>query len=231
MRNPALLSPYLSLHLLDELLRSSIVRDSDVVNSMVGGLLETCCARLIRYGIRCRKENTEDVTLQFLNEDIDTIPERHAFLGNYRRFCADVIEVLVRKTPVEAMEHILAQATNMLQNLYNGQPTFQRQTFTKNSPQVLQVDAQVTVIEAALKGYMKWQQGQGEDAQDNERTRNTLEDSLEQWGRQILQAQFEDPEVARKIISLMATLSNKKLWARPARFRPYFPGVQSLQYG
>jgi exportin-5 len=160
-------------------------------------------------------EDTEDVTLQFLNEDIDTVPERHAFLGNYRRFCADVIEVLVRKTPVEAMEHILAQATNMFHNLYNSQPSFQRQTFTKNSPQVLQVDAQVTVIEAALKGYMKWQQGQGEDAQENERTRNTLEDSLEQWGRQILNAPFDDPEVGRKIISLMATLSTKALGDRP----------------
>ncbi|RYN69504.1 hypothetical protein AA0118_g550 [Alternaria tenuissima] len=213
MRNPSLVVSIPVLHCWTKLLRSSIVRDSDVVNSMVGGLLETCCARLIRY--ESLPEDTEDVTLQFLNEDIDTIPERHAFLGNYRRFCADVIEVLVRKTPVEAMEHILAQATNMLQNLYNGQPTFQRQTFTKNSPQVLQVDAQVTVIEAALKGYMKWQQGQGEDAQDNERTRNTLEDSLEQWGRQILQAQFEDPEVARKIISLMATLSTKALGDRP----------------
>jgi exportin-5 len=212
MRNPSLVVSIPVLHCWTKLLRSSIVRDSDIVNSMVGGLLETCCARLIRY--EALPEDTEDATLQFLNEDIDTVPERHAFLGNYRRFCADVIEILVRKTPVEAMDHILAQATNMLQNLYSNQPLFQRQAFTKNSPQVLQVDAQVTVIEAALKGYMKWQQGQGEDAQGNEQTRNTLEDSLEQWGRQILQAQFEDPEVARKIISLMATLSTKALGDR-----------------
>jgi exportin-5 len=179
---------------------------------MVGGLLETCCARLIRY--EALPEDTEDVTLQFLNEDIDTVPERHAFLGNYRRFCADVIEVLVRKTPVEAMQHILSQATSMLQNLYHDQPSFQRETFSKNSTPVLQVDAQVTVIEAALKGYMKWIQAQGEEAQNNERIRNTLEDSLEEWGRQILQARFEDPEIARKIISLMSTLSTKALGDR-----------------
>ena len=61
-----------------------------------------------------------------LNEDIDTVPERHAFLGNYRRFCADVIEVLVRSTPSEAMEHILSQATNMFQSLYSNQPPFER---------------------------------------------------------------------------------------------------------
>ena len=212
MRNPSLVVSIPVLHCWTKLLRSSVVRESDVVNSMVGGLLETCCARLVRY--EALPEDAEDVTLQFLNEDIDTIPERHAFLGNYRRFCADVIEVLVRKTPVEAMEHILSQATNMLQNLYSDQPSFQPQTFSKNSPQVLRVDAQVTVIEAALKGYMKWQQGQGEDAQADERTRNVLEDSLEQWGRQILQARFDDPEVARKIISLMATLATKALGDR-----------------
>jgi exportin-5 len=213
VRNPSLVVSIPVLHCWTKLLRSSIVRDSDVVNSMVGGLLETCCARLIRY--EALPEETENATLQLLNEDIDTVPERHAFLGNYRRFCADVIEVLVRKTPVEAMDHILAQATNMLQNLYHDQPPFQPQTFSKSSSPVLQVDAQVTVIEAALKGYMKWIQTQGDDTQSDERTRNILEDSLEQWGRQILRATFEDPEIARKIISLMSTLSTKALGDRP----------------
>ncbi|KAF2846049.1 ARM repeat-containing protein, partial [Plenodomus tracheiphilus IPT5] len=215
MRNPSLVVSIPVLHCWTKLLRSRIVRDSEVVNSMVGGLLETCCARLVRY--ENLPEDSEDVTLQFLNEDIDTIPERHAFLGNYRRFCADVVETLVRRTPAEAMEHILAQATSMLQNLYRDQPAFQPRTFSKNAYPVLQVDAQVTVIEAALKGYMKWMQAHGEEAiPDDERTRNSLENSLEQWGRQILQARFEDPEVARKIISLMSTLSTKALGDRPA---------------
>ncbi|CAO2656045.1 Nn.00g048480.m01.CDS01 [Neocucurbitaria sp. VM-36] len=214
MRNPSLVVSIPVLHCWTKLLRSRIVRDSDVVNSMVGGLLETCCARLIRY--ESLPEETADVTLQFLNEDIDTVPERHAFLGNYRRFCADVIEVLVRRTPVEAMEHILGQATNMLQNLYSNQPPFQPQNFSKHSPPVLQVDAQVTVIEAAVKGFMKWIQIQGDDAQEDERKRNAVENSIEEWGRQTLQARFEDPEVTRKVISLMSTLSTKALGDRPA---------------
>lgn len=181
---------------------------------MVGGLLETCCARLIRY--ESLPEDTEDVTLQFLNEDIDTVPERHAFLGNYRRFCADIIEVLVRRTPVEAMQHILSQATHMLSNLYSDKPSFQPQTFSKNSAAVLQVDAQVTVIDAAIKGYLKWLNTQGEDMQEDERKRVTMENSFEEWGRQILQARFEDPEIAKKVISLMATFSTKALPDRSA---------------
>src|SRR3954452_1214445 len=132
MQNPSLVVSIAPLHAWTKLLRSQIVRDSDVVTPMIGGLLETCCSRLFRY--EAFPDGADDATLLFLNEDIDTIPERHAFLGNYRRFCADIIDVLVRKTPVEAMEHILGQATNMLQNLYNVQPPFQPQTFSKNSP-------------------------------------------------------------------------------------------------
>jgi exportin-5 len=214
MRNPSLVVSIPVLHCWTKLLRSPVVRENDIIKSMIGGLLETSCSRLIRY--ESLPEDTEDITLQFLNEDIDTIPERHAFLGNYRRFCADMIETLVRWIPVEAMEHILGQATDILQNLYRDQPPFSPSTFSKNSATVLRVDAQITVIDAALKGYLKWLSSHGENMQEDERKRSALEDSFEQWGRQMLQARFDDPEIARKIISLMSTLSTKALGDRPA---------------
>lgn len=214
VRNPSLVVSIPVLHCWTKLLRSRIVRESAVVTQMVGGLLETCCARLIRYEVF--PEDSEDPTILFLNEDIDTVPERHAFLGNYRRFCADVIEVLVRRTPVEAMEHILAQASNTLQNLYNNHPPFQPQNFAKHSEPVLRVDAQVTIIDAALKGYLKWLSTHGNEPQEDERKRNAMEDSFEQWGRQLLQARFDDPEIAKKIIQLMSTFSTKALPDRPA---------------
>lgn len=214
MRHPSLVVSIPVLHCWTKLLRSPVVRENNTIKSMIAGLLETSCSRLIRY--ESLPEDTEDVTLQFLNEDIDTVPERHAFLGNYRRFCADMIETLVRWIPVEAMEHILGQATDVLQNIYRDQPPFSQQTFTKNSPTVLRVDAQITVIDAALKGYLKWLASHGENMQEDERKRSALEDSFEQWGRQMLQARFEDPEIARKIVSLMSTLSTKALGDRPA---------------
>lgn len=214
VRNPSLVVSIPVLHCWTKLLRSRIVRESAVVTQMVGGLLEICCARLIRYEVF--PEDSEDATILFLNEDIDTVPERHAFLGNYRRFCADVIEVLVRRTPVEAMEHILGQATNTLQSLYNDHPAFQPQNFAKHSAPVLKVDAQVTIIDAALKGYLKWLSTHGNEPQEDERKRNAMEDSFEQWGRQLLQARFDDPEIAKKIIQLMSTFSTKALPDRPA---------------
>ncbi|KAH8726745.1 armadillo-type protein [Phaeosphaeriaceae sp. PMI808] len=214
MRNPSLVVSIPVLHCWTKLLRSPVVRENDTIKSIIGGLLETSCSRLIRY--ESLPEESDDITLLFLNEDIDTIPERHAFLGNYRRFCADMIETLVRWIPAEAMEHILGQATDILQNLYRDRPPFQQATFTKNSTTVLRVDAQVTVIDAALKGYLKWLTSSGENMQEDERKRNVLEDSFEQWGRQILNARFEDPEIARKMISLISTLATKALGDRPA---------------
>lgn len=71
-------------------------------------------------------EDSEDPTILFLNEDVDTVPERHAFLGNFRRYCSDVIETAVRKIPIETMSNILPKATTMFQNLYQNQPPFNR---------------------------------------------------------------------------------------------------------
>jgi exportin-5 len=87
-------------------------------------LLQICSARLIRY--EQFPEDSEDVTILFLNEDVDTVPERHAFLGNFRRYCVEIIETIVRYHPMEATTHILSQASTMFQNLYQDQPPFQR---------------------------------------------------------------------------------------------------------
>lgn len=227
MRNPSLIVSIPVLHCWTKLLRSKQIREDPIIQSLIGGLLDTSCSRLIRY--ESLPEETDDTTLQFLNEDIDTIPERHAFLGNYRRFCADVIETLVRWKPVEAMEHILSQATDVLNNLYRDSAPFQAQTFSKHSTAVLKVDSQVTVIDAALKGYLKWLTTQGEDMQEDERKRNLLENSLENWGRQILQSHFEDPEIARKMISLISTLSTKALGDRPAFARTFLEYMLTIR--
>ena len=123
LRNPSLVVSIPILHSWTKLLRSRIVRDSDTVTQMIGGLLETCCSRLVRYEVL--PKDTDDPTMLFLNEDVDTVPERHAFLGNYRRYCVDVVEVIVRRTPVEAIHHILGQAENLFQSLYNEHSAFQ----------------------------------------------------------------------------------------------------------
>ena len=96
---------------------------SDQVVRMIGGLLEICSLRLMRY--EALSADTSDATFLFLNEDFDTMPERHVFVGNYRRFCTEVVQKIVLKSPFEAIRHILGQADNLVQSLDQRQSEFQ----------------------------------------------------------------------------------------------------------
>jgi exportin-5 len=85
-------------------------QDQTVINLVLqalGTLVETCSTRLLRY--ESLPGETEDEIMQFLNEDFDTLPERHAFLGNYRRYCVSIITNITRTRPLEALSHVLEQ--------------------------------------------------------------------------------------------------------------------------
>lgn len=104
------------------LLRSETIARSPTINSLIAPLLELCSSRLIRY--ESLPEDSEDPSLIFLLEDIDTIPERHVFLGNYRRYATQIIELVVRQKKSEAIYHILTQVDSSVQQLYEGQPAY-----------------------------------------------------------------------------------------------------------
>lgn len=101
------------------LLSHSAIGPAAADTPLIGPLLDVCSSRLIRY--ENLPEDTRDPTYVFLMEDTDTIPERHAFLGNYRRYSSQVIESIVRLKLSEALSHILGQAENVLRTLYSGQ--------------------------------------------------------------------------------------------------------------
>lgn len=228
-QNPSLFVSIPVLHCFSKLLKSRYIRPDDLAiidQSFIVPLLEICCQRLIRY--ESFPEDSEDVTVLFLDEDVDTIPERHAFLGNYRRYCTDVVETVARKVPKDAILHILGQASNVLGNLYHDVPPFDAQNYSKASMACLRVDAQVTIVEAALKGYLKWVSDMGQDQQKEGTLRLEMEDSFEQWCRQLLHMRFEVcspavdgralPLTVSRILRLQRRLSScclhsrRKLW-------------------
>ncbi len=158
-----------AIHLWVWLLRSGTIGRLPAVSHRIGQLLEICSHRMIRY--EALPENTTNPSVIFLNEDVDTLPERHAFLGNYTRFCNQIVELIVEQQPVDALYHILAQADHVLDHLYDGEPAFERERFpssnklrltieardySKTSVPLLRLDAQFSVVEAALKGCAKW---------------------------------------------------------------------------
>jgi exportin-5 len=110
------------LHLWSRLLAISKIGRSDFVLSLTPSFLNICTQRLIRW--ESLPSDSEDPTVQFLTDDIDTLPERHAFVGNYRRYCSSVIETITKNRPQDAVREILGRVDDNLNNLYNGLEPF-----------------------------------------------------------------------------------------------------------
>ncbi|KAK4244668.1 armadillo-type protein [Corynascus novoguineensis] len=179
---------------------------------LVVNLLELCCSRLIRY--ENFPEDTEDPVYVLLVEDTDTIPERHAFLGNYRRYCCSVIESIVQLKMSDAFSHILGRAERTLNTLYDGQPPLNPADYSKNSLPVLTVDAHATVIEAALKGYDRWRSSRSRTTEEKQQA-TTVEEFFENWCGQLLEMKFEDPLIRKRILQLLVTFSTRALDSNP----------------
>ena len=188
------------------LLGNRLIGTSPLVTPMIGPLLETCSSRLVRY--ENLPEDTQDPTFLFLLEDTDTVPERHAFLGNYRRYSSQIIEVIVQLKLVDAVSHILNRTDDVLQHLYDGQPPLDKQNYSKQSMPVLRVDAHFTVIEAALKGYVKWRR---HHPNDFEQEKAQLEANLESWCNNLLTMTLEDPMIRKRTLQLLVYFSTTAL--------------------
>ncbi|PGH29705.1 exportin-5 [[Emmonsia] crescens] len=214
LQHPSLTVSIPILHSWSRLLASSKITSLDVIHGLIAPILETCTQRLVRY--ETLPEDTNDPTIIFLNEDIDTIPERHAFVGNYRRYCAQTIELIVYQRPHDAIPHILARADYVLNNLYNAVGPFNPVTFKKYSLPSLQADTQFTVVEATLRGFNKWVEAHGKSPQQDEQQRLGLESSLESWALNLMQKNFEDPIVKERVIRLSVDFCYKALKNNPS---------------
>ncbi|EAS28945.3 exportin-5 [Coccidioides immitis RS] len=214
LRHPSLILSIPVLHSWSRLLICDEIGNPDIVTNFIGPLLEICTQRLVRY--EAFPENSEDPTILFLNEDIDTLPDRHAFVGNYRRYCGQVIEVIVQKRPHDAIPHILSGVDIGLNNIYNGTDPFNPATFHKHTVAALRADTQFTVTEYLLKGYNKWVENHGNDPQRDEQQRSTLESLLESWALSLLQRQFVDPVIKQRVIRLSVDFSAKALRNKPS---------------
>ena len=199
-----------AVHLLGKILASERIGDLAPAPGLVAELLEVCSHRLIRY--ECLPEDSPNPSIIFLNHDVDTMPERHAFLGNYMRFCKSIVETIVLQQPADAVYHILGQAEKAFSQLYDEEPAFSPKTYCKNSVPFLRLDAQCTVIEAALKGCGKWLSGP-----DRPQTDEILIQNLQVWCERILDLIFEDPLVKQRIIQLAVGFATGPL-KKDARF-------------
>ncbi|GAB7365831.1 hypothetical protein MBLNU230_g7163t1 [Neophaeotheca triangularis] len=184
----------------------------EIVAGYLGSLLQTSSERLLRYEVL--PEDSDDETLQHLYEDFDQAPERHAFIGNYRRFCMSVIETLSLSRPVQALEFTLGQMKSMLaQGPYGTDRGFDPVSYSPVQLSVLQLDAQASVVAAALKGYSRWLRDSGALSADEqvevvsaEKAQAAAVQYLQQWTMEICNMQIDDPEVAQHTLATLVAI-------------------------
>ena len=172
-------------------------------------LLETACQRIIKY--EALPEDSEEPAIMFLNEDISTVPERHAFLGNYRRFCHNIVEIIAQRRPLEALQYIISQADAEIERFSQADASFQPASFERNSLVLLHIDAHFTVVEAAVRGFSKWVSVNGKSPEDDERSRVDIEQKLDEWGSSVLSRNFGNPMMKQRVIKLAIEISTRGL--------------------
>ncbi|KAJ5930247.1 hypothetical protein N7466_005740 [Penicillium verhagenii] len=214
MRHESLTVSIPVLHLWSRLLAINKIGRLDFVVAQTPNLLNICTQRLIRW--ESLPTDSDNPTVQFLVEDIDTIPERHAFVGNYRRYCSSIIETITFKRPHEAVTEILGRVDGNLDNLYNGAEPFSMETFNKSSVPLMRADAQFAVVEAVIKGYHKWIEAHGKSPQQDEQERNGLEFAVENWASSLIQRSYDDPVMKQRVIKVVVDVSSRALDNHPA---------------
>ncbi|KAI4260922.1 MAG: hypothetical protein LQ352_000077 [Teloschistes flavicans] len=212
-KNNSLQVSITALHVWVKILGLEKLVASPSIGTRVAELLEICSQRVIKY--EALPEDSPNPSVIFLNEDLDTMPERHAFLGNYARFCKTIVERIVQQQPADALYHILGQAEQAISHLYDGEPAFSVQSYSKTSVPFLRLDGHCSVIEAALKGSVRWLTGQAGGKVGHEQ--ETMLQNLKVWCERILALNFEDPLVKERVVQLAVGFATGPL-KKDARF-------------
>lgn len=209
LQNSSLVVSIPILYIWTKLLGSRTISKAPIVTQLIAGLLENCSSRLLRY--EALPSDSQDVTVRFLGEDFDTAPERHAFVGNYRRFCMDLIERVVRMSPFQAIRHIVTQANVLAKELYAQNDSFDKQHFSSNNLALLRFDAQATVVTTAQKGYMRWYSSQGQKEDSHAEDHGSLVNDLTEWCLELLRMRFHDPSIAKRVLQLVVEIATNVL--------------------
>ena len=200
LRSPSLQISIPILHLWTQIFCSPVYRNAPTVIRLSGPLLELCSDRLIRY--ESFPESTVDPIVRILNTDFDTIPEKHAFLGNYHRFCTTLIELIVEFHSTDALPYLLQRTTARMDQFIRAQSsTMLGQEYSKSSLPLLRLDADFSVVEAALRGYMRTTHNA--DGSENPQNLEHFVPILSQWCRHLMGLQFQDPLACERAMHLV----------------------------
>jgi len=177
-------------------------------------LLQTASARLLRYeSLEESLDDVEELVVLYLAEDFDTVPERHAFLGNYRRYCVAMIQTIARMRPLEALSVLSRDSTDLLQTgPYTINRGFEAALFSKTNGSVLRFDAQCQALSSALKGCAQWTADASAYATTHDLDSNTemiaseITRLLHEWRSRTMAVQIDDPDAAAQVLQIQVSI-------------------------
>ncbi|KAJ6258911.1 Exportin-5 [Drechslerella dactyloides] len=196
------------------ILRKEDLRDHPTAQQLAPQLIQFCDERLLRY--ESLPANSKNPSYLFLFEDFETMPERHSFLGNYRRYLSSIIDSLVRRRPFEVFPFILNNLDSAITQMLKDMPPITPENYVKNSDFYLRTDAKFTVVDAALKGYIRWFTSLSQDSiRESQEPQSAFENNLGQWCEKLLTIDFQDPMIKKKVVQLVVALSTTALENQP----------------
>ncbi|KAK6524201.1 hypothetical protein TWF694_005861 [Orbilia ellipsospora] len=196
------------------ILRKEGLRDHPAAHALAPQLVEFCDERLTRY--ESLPSNSTNPSYLFLFEDFETMPERHAFLGNYRRYLSSIIDSMVRRRPFEVFPFILQNLDTAITQMLKDMPPITPENYVKNSDFYLKTDAKFTVVDAALKGYIRWFTTLPQESiRETQEPQAAFENNLAQWCERLLGIDFQDPLIKKKVVQLVVALSTTALENQP----------------
>ncbi|EPS42298.1 hypothetical protein H072_3734 [Dactylellina haptotyla CBS 200.50] len=192
------------------ILRKEGLRDHPTAHALAPQLVQFCDERLLRY--ESLPTNSENPSYLFLFEDFETMPERHAFLGNYRRYLSSIIDSMVRRRPFEVFPFILQNLDTAISQMLKDMPPITPENYVKNSDFFLKTDAKFTVVDAALKGYIRWFTTLPQESiRETQEPQAVFENNLAQWCERLLTIDFQDPLIKKKVVQLVVALATTAL--------------------
>ena len=218
-------SPVVSIpimHAWIRLLTSPKVTQMAAFRNILGSLLEISSRRILRYELL--PEDSDDAAMVFVTDEIEALPDRHAFLGNFRRFCYQAVEFICAIEPEATLTYLLSQADHVLQELEQRNP-LDPAHYSKSSEMLLRIDAVLTAVEAGIKGYGSLVFSRRKEIKEHSSDQEAIENRIETWATALLDVReasrssastgptnaAQDPGIKQRITKTVVEISNRAL--------------------
>lgn len=137
-------------------LRDERLNDHPHVTERLVQMLQIGAQRLIQFeDARIQMLKGSEVQM-YLDLDLESTPELHAFCSNYRRFAFDIVRMVVFKRPKDATLWIREQFATFFQREYS---EGSGSNFgTKTSPMYVSAEMKLALVEACLRGVLRFKE-------------------------------------------------------------------------